>query len=138
MDLRVTFPTGGTAIHTEIEGWRVISDQSAKHGGDGNAPEPFQYFLASLAACAGAYVQGFCRNRAIDTSGIALTQHAHFDPQSRRLARLDLSISVPPDFPERYLPALERVAAKCTVKKVLESPPEFDIRATIRAPQKAA
>ncbi len=131
MDIRVSF-SGKKRVDAHL-GDRVIhTDQSPEHGGDGSAPEPFQLFLASLASCAGIYVLGFCQVRGIATEGIEIVQRHDFDAETGRLTGVRLDISVPPDFPAKYVAALERVAAKCAVKRVLESPPEFAIRAIVR------
>lgn len=131
MDIKVRF--AGQKRVDAIFGDRVVrTDQSALHGGEGSAPEPFQLFLASLATCAGVYVLGFCQARQIPTEGIELTQSHDFD-ESGRLARVTMSISVPAAFPEKYVPALERVAAKCTVKRVIQDAPDFVIEARARA-----
>ncbi|MBK7586270.1 MAG: OsmC family protein [Myxococcales bacterium] len=133
MDITVRFP--GNKRVDALFGDRVIhTDQSPLHGGEGSAPEPFELFLASLATCAGVYVLGFCQARNIPTDGIELTQHQDFD-EAGRLARVTMKISVPAGFPPKYVPALERVAAKCTVKRVIQDAPEFVIEATARAPE---
>lgn len=130
MDIKVRF--AGNKRVDALLGDRVIhTDQSELHGGDGTAPEPFQLFLASLAACAGVYVLGFCQARSIPTDGIEMSQRHEFD-ENGRLTRVVMDISVPGDFPAKYVPALERVAAKCTVKRVIQDAPEFVIEAKAR------
>ena len=52
--------------------------------------------------------------------------------QAGRLSGVRIDISVPDDFPQKYVVALERVAAKCAVKRVIENPPEFQITAKMR------
>ena len=131
MDIRISFP-GGKRVDATFDGQVVQTDQSPAHGGEGSAPEPFQLFLASLATCAGIYVLGFCQARSIPSDGIEIVQHHDFDAESGRLTRVSIGISVPADFPTKYVPALERVAAKCAVKRVIESPPEFEIHALAR------
>jgi ribosomal protein S12 methylthiotransferase accessory factor len=132
MDIRIGF-SGGKRVDAYF-GDRVIhTDQSPAHGGEGSAPEPFQTFLASLATCAGVYVLGFCQARNIPTEGIELVQSHEVDPESGRLEKVTIRIRVPEGFPKKYVPALERVAAKCAVKRVIEDPPEFVIEAS--APQ---
>lgn len=131
MDIRIGF-SGGKRVDAQLGKWAIRTDQSALHGGEGSAPEPFQLFLASLASCAGVYVLGFCQARGIQTDGIELVQHHDFDPESGRLTGVRMAITVPPDFPAKYVVALERVAAKCTVKRVIESPPSFEIHAEAR------
>jgi ribosomal protein S12 methylthiotransferase accessory factor len=44
---------------------------------------------------------------------------------------IDLEIHVPEGFPEKYRPALVRVAEGCAVKKHLEHPPAFSIRTLV-------
>lgn len=130
MDIKVRF--AGNKRVDAVFGDRVVStDQSPAHGGEGSAPEPFELFLASLASCAGVYVLGFCQARNIPTEGIELTQRHDFD-QEGRLTRVTMQIDVPAGFPEKYVPALERVAAKCTVKRVIQNAPEFVIEAKAR------
>jgi ribosomal protein S12 methylthiotransferase accessory factor len=122
---------GGKKIDAAFGKFTVNTDQSEEGGGDETAPEPFALFLASLATCAGIYVVGFCQKRGIPTDGIRLLQDHTFDEKSGKLLGVELRIEVPPSFPEQYRPALERVAAKCTVKKVVENPPEFDIQTVV-------
>lgn len=130
MEIRVRF-SGGKRVDAHLDGRIVQTDQAPTHGGDGSAPEPFQLFLASLATCAGVYVLGFCQARSIPTDGIEITQAHDFDATGH-LAAVRLEISVPEDFPPKYVAALERVAAKCTVKRVLDNPPRFDVQARAR------
>jgi len=122
---------GGKKIDATFGKFTVNTDQSVKGGGDETAPEPFACFLASLATCSGIYVVGFCQKRDISTDGIRLIQDHIFDEKTGKLTDVLLRIEVPPSFPEQYRPALERVAAKCTVKKVIENAPAFDIQTVV-------
>lgn len=135
MEIKVKF--AGNKRVDALFGDRVVhTDQSSLHGGEGSAPEPFELFLASLASCAGVYVLGFCQVRNIPTDGIELTQRHDFD-ESGRLARVTMQIDVPAAFPAKYVQALERVAAKCTVKRVIQDAPEFVIEAKARSADQA-
>lgn len=131
MDIRIGF-SGGKRVDAYL-GDRVIrTDQSPMNGGEGSAPEPFSLFLSSLATCAGIYVLGFCQARGIPTDGVELVQHHDFDRETGRLAGVRIDITVPDDFPAKYVPVLERVAAKCAVKRVIDNPPRFEITAKTR------
>jgi putative redox protein len=131
MEIRISFG-GGKRVDAHLDGRVIQTDQSPAHGGEGSAPEPFQLFLASLAACAGVYVLGFCQVRGIPTEGIEIVQHHGFEPETGRLATVRIEVSLPADFPSKYVAAVERVAAKCAVKRVIENPPEFGVIATLR------
>ncbi len=128
--MTVTFP-GGRRVNATHLGFEIATDQSVAHGGDASAPEPFDLFLASLATCAGAYVVGFCRNRDIPTDGMRIVQTCDRDSEGR-VVTVAISIQVPSDFPEKYHEALVRVAAKCSVKKAIENPPEFVVETKVR------
>lgn len=128
--MTVSFP-GGKRVNATFDGFEIATDQSEKYGGEGAYPEPFQYFLASLATCAGIFVLGFCQKRNIPHDGIRLVQSWDHDEKTHLLTTVRIAIEVPADFPEKYHSALVRAASQCTVKKTIESPPEFVVETVI-------
>jgi len=131
MEMKITFP-GGKKVNAEMGGVVIPTDQSLENGGEGTAPSPFIYFLASLGTCAGIYVLGFCQQRGIATEGLSLTQRMEFSADETGkagLSRLTIDILLPPGFPEKYRNAIVKTAELCTVKKVIMDPPEFVITA---------
>lgn len=129
MEMTITF-TGGKRVNADFDGFTVATDQPQIDGGDGSAPSPFQYFLASIGTCAGIYVLSFCQQRGIPTDKISLEQRMEFETGpdgKRRLAKVAVDILVPPDFPEKYHNALVKSAELCTVKKTISNPPEFQV-----------
>lgn len=133
MEMKITFP-GGEKVNAEINSRIIPTDQPVQSGGQGSAPSPFDYFLASLGTCAGIYVLSFCQHREIATEGLALTQRMEFataaDGKSR-LAKVAIEIDLPPGFPEKYRSAIVKAAGLCSVKKAIMDPPEFVITARI-------
>lgn len=125
---------GGKQVAAHFpDGLQLLTDQPTEAGGNGSAPSPFACFLGSIGTCAGYYVLEFCTARKIPTAGISLRQEAVFaaDPQGkRRLAAVNLSISLPPDFPEKYRGAVVKAAELCAVKKAIALPPDFNIAVT--------
>lgn len=130
MEMKITFP-GGQRVDAAFGNFIVETDQSVKAGGEGLHPEPFAYFLASLATCAGIYVLVFCQKRNIPTDAIELRQKMDFDPKTHRLTKVALEVRVPPSFPEKYLKAVARAAESCAVKKTIESPPELTVETVV-------
>jgi putative redox protein len=131
LEIKITFP-GGKKVNAEMGGIVIPTDQPLEDGGEGTAPSPFSYFLASLGTCAGIYVLGFCQQRGIATEGMSLTQQMEFgadEAGKNRLSRLTLDILLPAGFPEKYRNAVVKTAELCTVKKVIMDPPEFVITA---------
>ena len=133
MEIKITFP-GGKKVNAEMGGMVIPTDQSIEDGGEGTAPSPLSYFLASLGTCAGIYVLSFCQQREIVTEGLELTQRMEFvtdDAGKKRLSRLTIDILLPHGFPEKYRNAIVKAAELCTVKKVIMDPPEFVITANM-------
>jgi len=128
--MMVSFP-GGKRVNASYNGFEVATDQAVDSDGDGSAPEPFDLFLASLATCAGIYVLGFCQKRDIPYDGVRLVQSWERDEKTRRLTTVRIAIEVPPQFPSKYHDALVRVANQCTVKKTIESPPDFVVETRV-------
>ncbi len=124
MEMLVDFP-GGARVDAHWDGFTVRTDQPPSGGGESSAPAPFDYFLASLVTCAGIYVLGFCRSRGLPTENIRLIQRTETDPATHLVKRVNLEVELPPDFPEKYKPAVIRAAEQCKVKKHLENPPEM-------------
>ena len=133
MEIKITFP-GGEKVNAEINSRIIPTDQPVEAGGEGSAPSPFEYFLASLGTCAGIYVLSFCQQRQIATEGLALTQQIEFATAAdgkKRLAKVAIEIDLPPGFPEKYQHAIVKAAGLCSVKKVIMDPPEFAITARL-------
>ncbi|MGC4117215.1 MAG: OsmC family protein [Myxococcales bacterium] len=131
-ELVVTFP-GGKKVNAEYHGHLLKTDQTVENGGEASAPEPYTLFLASIGACAGIFVLGFCQARNIDSSGIRLTQTMEWNEETHVLKKVSLQIHVPPSFPAKYHDALVRVADGCSVKKAIQAQPVFDVRTVVDA-----
>ncbi|MDX1612665.1 MAG: OsmC family protein [Candidatus Promineifilaceae bacterium] len=129
MEMTIDFP-GGARVDAHFGPYTVQTDQPPQGGGQGQAPTPFATFLASIGTCAGIYVLGFCRQRGISAEGIQLRQRLEVNPFTGMVSKVLLDIQVPPDFPEKYKPAVVRAAEQCAVKRHFEQPPGFDVSVT--------
>ncbi|MCP4678280.1 MAG: osmotically inducible protein OsmC [Deltaproteobacteria bacterium] len=128
-EMHISFP-GGKKVYADFAGMEIPTDQPVKEGGDGSAPQPFMLFLASIGTCAGIYVLGFCEKRNISTEGIRLVQKLENDAKGK-LKKVTIEIVVPPEFPEKHINTLTRVADLCAVKKTILNPPEFETRTVV-------
>ena len=119
---------GNKQVFADVNGHTVKTDQSPRGGGDGQYPEPFTLFLASLGTCAGIYVKGFCDQRGIDSTNIRLTQAQNYNPAKKLIDRIEIKIHVPEGFPEKYESALIHTASLCTVKRHLKDDIDVDVK----------
>jgi len=133
MEIVVSFP-GGKKVNAEFNGMVVKTDQPLKYGGEGSAPSPFEYFLASIGTCAGIFVLSFCQERKISAEGISIVQRMEYVPNETGKPVLDtiaLDIHVPSTFPDKYRNALVKVADQCAVKKTIMHPPKFAVKTVV-------
>ena len=131
--MKITF-SDGEKVRAEINNQIITADRPVTAGGDGSVPSPLDYFLASLGTCTGMYVLNFCKQKQIDTRGLALTQRMEYvetDDGKNKLAKVAIEINLPSGFPEKYRDAIIRTAELCPVKKIIMNPPEFIITARI-------
>jgi len=103
-----------------------MTDQPEKNGGTNEAPAPYDLFLASIATCAGFYIQSYCDNKNIDSTGIEITLNVTRD-EKQSINGFITTIHVPEDIPEKYHNTLKKVAAQCAVKKTIMNNPQFVI-----------
>lgn len=129
MDIEVFFE-GEKGVNARVRQHVVKTDQPTGGGGQDSAVTPFELFLASLATCAGIYVKGFCDQRGISVEGIRITQSHEFDVRGM-VKKVDIKISVPAGFPEKYVESLVAVAGLCKVKQHLAAPPEISVHSSI-------
>ena len=117
----------GMRVDADFGNMIVPTDQSAKEGGTGSAPSPFDLFLASIVTCAGIYARRFCETRALSTQGLAVRMVCDLAEKNFRIERMTLELTLPEGLPEEYKAPLVRAVALCTVKKHIVDPPEFVI-----------
>jgi len=122
--VEIRFP-GGVQVEAEHEGFRILTDQPVLQGGRGEAPSPFDLFLASIGTCAGFYALRFCQQRNLDSAGLALSLTPMRD--GKHVARIRIDVALPPAFPEKYREALLRAIDQCTVKRHMVEPPKFEV-----------
>lgn len=111
----------------KFDDFTVIADQPIRYKGDGSAPGPFDYFLASSALCAAYFVKVYCAARDIPTDNIRLSQNNIVDPENRYKQIFKIQVELPSDISEKDRQGILRSIDRCTVKKVIQTGPEFII-----------
>jgi len=92
MEIKVNF-LDKLRLEAKFDDFTVVADQPIRYKGDGSAPGPFDYFLASSALCAAYFVKLYCDTRHIPTDNIRLSQNNIVDPETdtSRFSRFRLS-----------------------------------------------
>jgi ribosomal protein S12 methylthiotransferase accessory factor len=116
----------GKKVDVEYKGFTIKTDQPVHGGGEGSAPAPFDYFLASIGSCAGIYALSFCQQRGIPADKVKIIQKHEFNPEKRMIGKIRFEVIVPKEFPDKYKKALISSINLCAVKKHMQDPPEFE------------
>ena len=127
-ELIVSIPSG-RRVDVAVGGHVVHTDQPLDNGGEDSAVSPFELFLASVGACAGIFVQGFCAKRGLPCDEIRIVERPAYDAQGT-LTQVELEVQLPASFPAKYRDALLRVIDQCSVKKAIAAQPAFRVSAT--------
>lgn len=126
MEIKVNF-LDKLRLEAKFDDFTVIADQPIRYKGDGSAPGPFDYFLASSALCAAYFVKLYCDTRNISTENIRLSQNNIVDPENRYQQIFKIQVELPEDISAHDRQGIIRSIERCTVKKVVQAGPEFVI-----------
>ena len=126
MEIKVNF-LDKFRLEAKFDDFTVIADQSIRYKGDGSAPGPFDYFLASSALCAAYFVKLYCDTRKISTENIRLSQNNIVDPENRYQQIFKIQVELPEDISANDRQGILRSIERCTVKKVVQAGLEFVI-----------
>jgi len=126
MEIKVNF-LDKLRLEAKFDDFTVIADQPIRYKGDGSAPGPFDYFLASSALCAAYFVKLYCNTRDIPTENIRLSQNNIVDPENRYQQIFKIQVELPADISDKDRQGILRSIERCTVKKVVQAGPEFVI-----------
>ena len=126
MEIKVNF-LDKLRLEAKFDDFTVVADQPIRYKGDGSAPGPFDYFLASSALCAAYFVKLYCDTRNIPTENIRLSQNNIVDPENRYQQIFKIQVELPADISDKDRQGILRSIDRCTVKKVVQAGPEFVI-----------
>jgi ribosomal protein S12 methylthiotransferase accessory factor len=126
MEIKVNF-LDNLRLEALFDDFRVVTDQPIRYKGDGSAPSPFDYFLASSALCAAYFAKVYCNARDIPTDNIRLSQNNIVDPENRYNQIFWIQVELPEDISEKDRAGILRSIERCTVKKVVQTGPEFKV-----------
>ena len=126
MEIKVNF-LDKLRQEAKFDDFTVIADQPIRYKGDGSAPGPFDYFLASSALCAAYFVKAYCDTRGISTEHMRLSHNNIVDPENRYKQTFKIQIELPPGISEKDRQGILRSIDRCTVKRVVQNGPEFII-----------
>ncbi len=128
MQVKVRF-LDNLKLEANFDDFSIITDQPIRYKGDGTAPGPFDYFLASSALCAAYFVKVYCKARDISTDDISITQDNIVDPENRYQQTFQIRAELPESISEKDREGIIASMNRCTVKRVIQNNPGFKVNA---------
>lgn len=126
MEIKVNF-LENRRLEAKFDDFTVTTDQPIRYKGDGSAPNPFDYFLASSALCAAYFVKVYCLERDLPTEDIRLSQNNSIDPENRYKQTFQIQVELPDGLSDDHRKGILSAIDRCAVKRVIEGPPEFTV-----------
>jgi ribosomal protein S12 methylthiotransferase accessory factor len=114
-------------LEASFDDFKILADQPIRYKGDGAAPGPFDYFLASSALCAAYFIKVYCKARGIPTQDIQLSQNNLIDPKNRYHQDIHFKVVIPDSISEKDKKGIRESVERCTVKRVIQNSPNFNI-----------
>jgi len=114
-------------LEASFDDFSIVTDQPVRYKGDGTAPSPFDYFLASSALCAAYFVRVYCNARGIPTEDIKVSQQNVISPDNRYDQTFQIKIDLPEGLSDQHRKGILAAMDRCTVKKVIQQTPTFEI-----------
>ncbi|MEI6891234.1 MAG: OsmC domain/YcaO domain-containing protein [Pontiella sp.] len=124
MEIKVNF-LENLRLEAKFDDFTVTADQPIRYKGDGSAPNPFDYFLASSALCAAYFVKIYCLTNDIPLEDIRLSQNNVIDPENRYKQTFKIQVEVPDGLSDEHRNGILSGIDRCAVKRVIEGSPEF-------------
>ena len=109
----------GVRFAIQIRSHELFVDQTLNGGGLDSAPTPIELLGASLASCIAYYVHHFFHTRGLPADGIRVevSQTSARDPH--RVESFSVTVFLPTEIPDRYLPLIHRVIDACPAHNTL-------------------
>jgi putative redox protein len=109
---------------------RLLTDEPESVGGGGSAPAPHELFPAALAACVSTTIVMYARTKSwpVETVEVDVDYDHQATPR-----RFTIDIRLTGDLSAEQVERLESVAAKCPVRRAVESGIVFDEHIELKA-----
>lgn len=114
---------GNMKVDVEIGGFTVHTDLPSDYKGDNTAPNPFDLFLASFAACTAVFALFYLDKHGLSREGVNVALDPQYTKQGLAQSAKVL-VTIPQNFPQEHESGLKAMVESCKVGKHLNIPHE--------------
>ena len=116
--------TGGMRAVSEVDGFEIVVDEPATHGGSGTGPQPTDLLLASVASCLALSVAFVARKRGVELPDLDVSVVGRYRGLEFERIAASISSGTPREVLEGLVSEAERF---CYVSNTLRHGPELVI-----------
>lgn len=113
--------SGNKKVDVEIGGFTVKTDLPASMHGDNSAPNPFDLFLASFAACTAVFAMLYLDKASLKKDGVSVALDPVFTKEGF-MESAKVLVTIPADFPAQHEKGLITMVEHCKVGMHLNIP----------------
>lgn len=125
-ELNVTYKSG-KAFTVKARDHEFITDQPLDNDGEDLGPTPVEFFIASLAGCAGLFASIYLKRNDLDTSKLTVNASWGYEKNPSRVGNINLVVETGLDLSNEHIEKLYKMVEGCTVHKTLLIKPEINI-----------
>jgi len=126
--------SSGTFTHRiDVRDHQLTVDEPADHGGADEGPSPQELLAASIASCTAVTMRMYANRKGWDVGQVEV-EVEYETPERGSPAHFNLVLRLPDSCTPEQVEALTRIAGKCPVHRVLESPSTFEQRVELVSP----
>jgi putative redox protein len=118
---------GEVQFEVKARNHTVYCDQPTENGGFDEGMTPPEFFLASLATCAGYYAVQYLKTRNLPMEGLQVRTTADKAKAPARLADIHIKVEYPAELDERHREGVLRAVHNCLIHNTLTHPPEIHV-----------
>ena len=118
-----------------IRSHEIMVDQTINGGGTDSASTPIELLGAALGSCIAYYVHHFFHARGLPAHDITVSvvQTAASNPS--RVESFDVTVRLPAEVPEQYMPLLHRVIDACPAHNTLAPGAQINVTFEVPVPE---
>jgi len=112
----------------EPSGATLLTDAPKDNQGEGSSFSPTDLAAASLASCVITTMAIYAESHSVDMSGAWVEVEKHMQSSPRKLARVPITVHLPPGLSAKEKSALEKAGSHCPVHRSLDESVEVNLR----------
>lgn len=125
-ELNVQYKSG-KAFTVNARGHEFITDQPLDNEGEDLGPTPVEYFIASMAGCAGLFASIYLKRNDLDPSQLKVGATWDYEKNPSRVGIINIKVETGLDLNNEQLDKLHKMVEGCTIHKTLLIKPEINI-----------